>query len=186
MAESHKAPECIKNQSRGNEPINVQFAQVFSRGNTLLIYTVSIRLKAPSDIFKDLVNNSQREVRMITVQIISEHSKQIDIAVFDFPSFCENVVQCLHNLSILPVQFTQKLENFVNRLFGKNIVDQVSDEQLHRRTLLFFDRSSLWRVTLIIISYLKFRSSFASPDNMRSRASWFVVHLDAVGFVSVS
>lgn len=54
----------------------------------------------------------------------------------------------LTRLGILPVELPDKLQDFVDRLLDEDIVDQMPDEELHRRALLLLDGQPLGRVAL--------------------------------------
>lgn len=105
-------------------------------------------LQPPAYVLQYLVNNSDSKAGVVALQVICEHCKETDVAVFDLPWFCEHLVQCAPNGGILPVELPDKFENFVDGLLGEHVIDEMADEQLKRRTLFLLARGTLWWVTL--------------------------------------
>lgn len=87
---------------------------------------------------------------MIPLQIVCEHCQERDVPILDFPWFSEDLMQCTVYFRIVPVKFANEFEDFINSLLCEGIVDEMSDEEVHRRTLLDLFYGTFWRVALVI------------------------------------
>ena len=103
MPECYKRPQCIEHHTRAHQTEDVQFSEVFHCRYSMLVRVVYILLQPPTNVFEDLIYNGYGESRMIALQVVCQHSQQIDIAVFDFPRFRENFVQRVLYKGIIPI-----------------------------------------------------------------------------------
>lgn len=148
MSECHKRPQCVEHQARAYQTVDVQFSKVLYRRYSLLIRAVYVLLQSPSDVFKYLIYNGYGESGMIALQVVGQHCKQTDVAVFDFPRFCENLVQrALYN-RIIPIQFPDELEHLVNAFLDKKVEYEMANEQFDWSSFLLDARGTLWGIAL--------------------------------------
>jgi hypothetical protein len=148
MSECYERPQRIEHQTRAHQTIDVQLSKVLDGCYTLLVRTVYVLFQPPTYVFENLIYNSYGESRMITLQVVRQHREKTDVTVFDFPRFRENLVQrALYN-RIVPIQFSDELEHFIDSSLRKNIKYKVTNEKLHWGSLLLDTRSTLGRVAL--------------------------------------
>lgn len=57
-------------------------------------------------------------------------------------------MECESDACVIPIEFPDKLKNFVNRALGKGIVDEMPDEKFHDSSLLLFARCAFRGVAL--------------------------------------
>ena len=148
MTKRNQRPQHVENDAGSQKAIIVQFPEIFDCCNPPLVDVVHILFQSPPDIFQDLIDNRDHELRMISVQVIREHCHQPDVAVVELPRLREYLVQRQPDTCIVPVEHPNTLENLVNRAFGKDIIDEMPDEKFHNRSLLLFARCTLRGVAL--------------------------------------
>lgn len=128
MAKCNQRPKSVKYDSRSKQSIDVQLAEVLHCGDPSLIRAVDVLLQSSPDVFQDLVNNGDRETRMVTLQIIRQHSEKADISILDLPGLREDLMKRSSDGGILPVKFTNQLQNLVNCLLSENVIYEMSNE----------------------------------------------------------
>lgn len=140
MSKGDKRPKRVEDDATANEPVDVQLPQELGRRNPTLIHAVYVCLQPAPDVLQDLVDNSDRERRMVPLQVVGEDRQERDLPVLDLPRLREHLVQGAQDDGIIPVKPPEKLEYLLDRLLCQDVVDKVTDEELHRRAL--FDLSS--------------------------------------------
>ena len=150
MTKCNQRPKSIKYDPRSKQSIDIQLAKIFHCGDPSLIRAVDVLLQASPDVLQDLINNGNCETRVVTLQVIRQHREKTDVSILDLPWLCEDFMQCSSDRGVLPVKFANQLQNLVNCLLRKNVVYEVPNEELQRRTLFFLSRCSFWWVALNI------------------------------------
>lgn len=67
---------------------------------------------------------------MIALQVVDEDCKKADVVILDLPRFGKHLEEIPDDIRGGPVELAYKLQDFVDRLLGEYVVDEVSDEEL--------------------------------------------------------
>ena len=114
-----------------------------------MVSVVNVLFQTPPDVFQDLVNNRDDEIGVISIQIVCKHCHQPDISIVEFPRFRERLMEREPDGYVTPVELPDEFENFIDRAFGKNIIDEMPDEKFHNGSLLLFTGRAFRGITLI-------------------------------------
>lgn len=68
MAEGHNAIQSVEDNARVDHFVVVELTQIFNLGDTSLVESEIVLLKAKCDVFKHIVNDSDREFLMVAVE----------------------------------------------------------------------------------------------------------------------
>ena len=148
MSKRHQRPQRVEHNTRAHEPVDIHLPQILDRRHPLLIQLVYIVLQAPPHVLQHLVDDADGELEMVALQVVHEHREEADAPVLDLPGLREDLVQGAHDGGVGPIELADELEDFVESAFGEDVVDEVSDEELHGRAFFDADGSAFRRVAL--------------------------------------
>ena len=105
MTESNQTPKRVEHDPRVDHPIDVQLSKVLDSRDPLLVVPVNVQFHAPADIFQHLVDNGYSESGVVSLKIVSEHSKECDTAVGHFPWSREHLEEHAVDFQVVPTKF---------------------------------------------------------------------------------
>jgi hypothetical protein len=140
MPKGDERPERVENKSRANKAVDVEFAQILDRREPSLVRAVYILLKATSGVLQHLVDHSNREFGVVTLQVIGKHCEQSDVSIAEFVRFGKDFVQYATCVWVVPIKLTQKLKNLVDCTFGEDIIQEVPNEEFDGASLFLLAR----------------------------------------------
>lgn len=150
MSKSDHTPQRIEDQPARNKPIDVQFPKVLHRRDPSLILPIHITLQPSPHILQHLIDYTDRKVRMIPLQVVRQHRQQRNVRVSQLIRLCEHFPEILAHFRVRPIEPAEELQDLVDRLLGKNVVHEVSNELFHRRSLFLLSGSPFRRICLVV------------------------------------
>ena len=172
MPKGDERPERVENESRADKTVDVEFAQILDCRDPSLVRAIYILFKPTSDVFQHLVDHSDREFGVVSLQIIGEHCEQSDVAITEFVRFGKNFVQHATRVGIVPIKLTQKLKDLVDGTFGEDIKQEVPNEEFDGASLLLLARCTFGWIGLDGDEYRFQLYRHNTPDSRRSQATW--------------
>ena len=79
---------------------------------------------------------------MVTLQVIGKHCEQRDVSIAEFVRLGKDFMQYATCVWVVPIKLTQKLENLVDCTFGKDIMQEVPNEEFDRASLFLLARGA--------------------------------------------
>lgn len=116
MSEGDEGPEGVEDDARVDDAVVVELAEVLDRRDALLVVLEAVDLAAKrvsfrgliktertylhsdADVFQNLVDDADVEVRMVATEFVEQDGKKVNVAVLDLPDLRERTVELPHDL----------------------------------------------------------------------------------------
>jgi len=98
MAKCHDLVHDVKDHRVLEHPVVVEFAQELYFGDPTLVELEVVQLKSKTGGFNNMVDDTNDEIGVVSVQCAEDDSKQMDIAILDLPWLGEDLVKAGNNL----------------------------------------------------------------------------------------
>ena len=149
MAKRHDFVHGIEDDRVLNHPVIVEFTQVLDLGDTALVELEVVLLKTERNRLNHRIDDADDKIGVVPVDGTQQDCEQMNIAILDLAGLGEDLVEDSHNLFLLPMEPADLPENLAVVPLGQIRVDELADEQLHRRSLLLLDGRALRRVDIV-------------------------------------
>lgn len=98
MAERDERPQRIKYDSRVDDAVVVQLAEVLDSCNPLLVVLEVVDFHPRAHVLEHVVEDCDAEIGVEPSEVVQQDGKEVNVAVLDLPHFGEGVVQLADDL----------------------------------------------------------------------------------------